>query len=379
MKICKITKTKEYLSLSSLNFKEYYQFPHSVKNEFRVIPWLQLLVYIPLAIEPISAKVLAAVLLSHGVIFAALFKAYWLNDEHVVWPFLLALVASFICSFYSLVSIGLFAITVRVAMAHHDFKRRVYFVIAIVSVFLLSAWLQNYSTLVLFVGLFFTLVNGISVCYQVESLYKQVAIKQSQEEVRLVATSTERERIAYDLHDVLGQSLTGITLKAELALKTIDKDSRITKQQLDEIIDISRSTLKEVRETVSGYRQSSIENELVSARIGFGTLGINFDCTVDDFQIEQGTEQALAWIIREATTNIMRHANASRCQLTLTKKGKQLRLTIKDNGITSPDTQLQQQIGTGLTSIKQRCHAINGKFSLITIPSYILTVTKEIT
>jgi two-component system sensor histidine kinase DesK len=331
-----------------------------------------------LTIEPISANALAVILLSHAIIFMALFKAYWLKDEHVVWPFFLALIASFICYFYSLVSIGLFAITVMVAMAHHDFKRRLSFVIAIVSVFLLSAWLQNYSTLVLLVGLFFTLVNGVSVCYQIESLYKQVAIKQSQEEVRLVATSTERERIAYDLHDVLGQSLTGITLKAELALKTMEKDSRISKQQLEEIIDISRSTLKEVRETVSGYRQSTIENELVSARIGFGTLGISFDCTVDDFQIEQGTEQALAWIIREATTNIMRHANASICQLKLTESAKELRLFIKDNGIAGVDTKIQQEIGTGLSSIKQRCHAINGKFSLITTPSYILTVTKEI-
>jgi len=368
--------------LSSLNLqnkKEYYQFPNSLKNEFKVIPWLQLLIYIPLLIEPISAQALVVIFLCHSVTFVVLFKAYWLNDKQVVYPFLLALVASFICSFYSLVSIGLFAITVMVAMAHHNFKRRLYFVAVIVSTFLLSAWQQNYTTLALLVGLFFTLVNGVSVCYQMESLYKQIAVKQNQDEVRLMATSTERERIAYDLHDVLGQSLTGITLKAELALKMIDKDSAITKQQLKEIIDISRSTLKEVRETVSGYRQSTIENELVSARIGFGTLGIHFDCTVDELQIEQGTEQALAWIIRESTTNIMRHAKASKCQLQLTKDDKELRLFIKDNGIVNSDKQLQQQIGTGLLSIKQRCQTINAKFSLITTPSYILTITKEIT
>jgi two-component system sensor histidine kinase DesK len=273
----------------------------------------------------------------------------------------------------------LYAITILVAMAHSMFRTRILLVLVVVAVYLLSAWLQEYDVVIFLVGLFFTLVNGVSVCYQIQALYKQLAIKQNQEEVRILATSTERERIAHDLHDLLGQSLTGISLKAELALKTFEHNPSVTQQQLTEIIDISRNTLKEVREAVSDYRQTTIANEITSARIAFGAMNIKFESDIEPISLEPSIEQALAWVIREATTNAMRHSKANLCQVTLKINNNVLSLIINDNGIGSGknDDELGDNFGTGIVSIRQRCNTINAQFHLSQTNGYLIKVTKE--
>lgn len=366
--------------MSVLGLTEYYQFPDSVKTEFKVIPWLQLLVYLPFFFEPFILENLAIVFACHLVIFALSFKVYWLEDSRVLWLFLLALLLSFFTSFYSLSSIVLYAITILIAMAHSRFRARLVMVFIVVGCYLLSAWIQAYSLVILLIGLFLTLVNGISVCYQIKALYQQLAVKQSQEEVRLTATSTERERIAHDLHDVLGQSLTGISLKAELAIRTFDQTPEVARQQLTEIIAISRNTLKEVRAAVADYRQTSIENEIISARVGFGAVGIKFECDLVAIAITPEIEQALAWIIREATTNVMRHSKASLCQISLKKSVNMLTLIITDNGSGEEDNNKQPEVtmGTGMMSIRQRCQAINASFSLSQAKGYTLTIAKEV-
>lgn len=361
--------------------KEYYQFPDSLKTEFKAIPWLQFLVYIPFFLQPFDIETLFIVLVCHAIIFSISFKVYWLEDNQVIFPFLLALTLSFFTSFYSVSSIALYAITILVAMAHSMFRIRLLLVLVVVCVYLLSAWLQKYDAFIFLIGLFFTLVNGISVCYQIQALYKQLAIKQDQEEVRTLATSTERERIAHDLHDVLGQSLTGISLKAELALRTLEKSPSVAKQQLSDIIDISRNTLTEVREAVSDYRKTTIENEVASARIAFGAINIKFKSDIEPISLETPIEQALAWVIREATTNVMRHSKANLCQVILKTNKKILTLVISDDGIggaNKPDD-LGNTFGTGIVSIRQRCNTIDAKFQLAQTNGYTITVIKELT
>ncbi len=313
------------------------------------------------------------------MIFSLSFKVFWLEDKQVIWPFLLVLSLTFFTSFYSVACIALYAITILVAMAHSMFRMRMLLVFVVVTVYLLSAWLQEYDLVIFLVGLFFTLVNGVSVCYQIQALYKQLAIKQNQEEVRRLATSTERERIAHDLHDVLGQSLTGISLKAELALRTFEQNPSVAQQQLSEIIDISRNTLKEVREAVSDYLQTTIVNEITSARIAFGAINIKFETDIEPLLLEPSVEQAMAWVIREATTNVMRHSKANHCQITLKNKNNVLTLIISDNGIGwgKKNDELGDNFGTGIVSIRQRCNTINAQFHLSQTNGYMIKVSKE--
>jgi len=369
--------------LSSFELKTFSQFPESVKAEFKTIPWLQVLVYLPLLFESVTLASLAVVIACHALLFPSLFRVYWVKESHVIWYFLFALAISFFSSFYSLASIAFYAITILVAMAHSSFNIRLGFVVLVVVTYLCSAWLQSYQITTFLVGLFFTLINGVSVCFQIKALYQQIAIKQTQEEVRLTATSSERERIAHDLHDVLGQSLTGISLKAELALKVFDKSPNTAQQQLSEILQISRSTLQEVRAAVSGYWQSNVNTEVISARVGFGSKGIKFSCDIAVIPLEPAIEQALAWVIREASTNIMRHSKASVCHLSLKREKNTLTLVITDNGSIIDSTNAnsnntESTIGTGLLSMRQRCHAIEASFSLSQQKGYTITVTKEL-
>jgi len=361
-------------------FKTCYQFPDSIKTEFKVIPWLQVLVYLPLLFEPFNINSLLVIITCHALLFMTLFRVYWAKDNQIIWYFLLALTLSFFTSFYSLASIAFYATTILVAMAHSIFKVRLTYVFITVAVYLCSAWLQSYPLATLLVGLFFTLVNGISVCYQIKALYQQIAIKRTQEEVHLTATSSERERIAHDLHDVLGQSLTGISLKAELAIKTLEKSPSITQQQLIEILEISRKTLKEVRAAVSGYRQSTIATEIVNARVGFATLGIRFSCDIASIDLVPSIEQALAWVIREASTNVMRHSKAKHCHISFKVEQNQLILIIYDNSQinNTTDKSTEHHIGTGIISMRQRCHAIQAKFSLSQDKGYLITVSKDL-
>jgi len=368
------------MALNRTSFKTYCQFPDSVKNEFKVIPWLQLLVYLPLLFEPFNANTLLVVLGCHALLFMILFKVYWVNDNQVIWYFLLAIILSFFTSYYSLASIAFYATTILIAMAHSSFKMRLFYVFITVAAYLCSAWVQSYQLITFLVGLFFTLVNGISVCFQIKALYQQIAIKKTQEEVHITATSNERERIAHDLHDLLGQSLTGISLKAELAIKTLEKSPLITQQQLTEIIEISRNTLKEVRSAVSGYRQSSIETEIINARVGFGALDMQFTCEITPLDLDSDIEQTLAWIIREGTTNVMRHSKASHCHISLKVQQKQLTLMIHDDGTVnnSIENPAEHYLGTGIISMRQRCNAIHANFSISQDKGYLITVSKEL-
>ena len=371
--------------MSGQLFKTFYQFPEKVKAEFKVIPWLQVLVYLPLLFESITLDSLAVVIACHCLLFPSLFRVYWVKDKQVVWYFLFALTLSFFSSFYSLASIAFYAITILVAMAHPSLKIRLSYVLLVVVTYLTSAWLQSYQITTFLVGLFFTLVNGISVSYQIKALYQQLAIKQTQEEVRLTAASNERERIAHDLHDVLGQSLAGISLKAELALKVFDKSPSTAQQQLSEILQISRNTLQEVRAAVSGYWQSTIRAEVISARVGFAIRGIKFSCDIADITLEPPTEQVFSWVIREASTNIMRHSKANCCQLNIRLANNKLTLIISDDGSTvdsdqanSSNTEAESIIGTGILSMRQRCHGIGATFFLCQQQGYKITVTKEL-
>lgn len=265
-------------------------------------------------------------------------------------------------------------------MAHSQPRIRLVFVFVIVFVYLLAAWIQKYSTTVFFIGLFFTLVNGLSIYYQIKSLYRQIATRHSNEEVKVLAASSERERIALDLHDALGHRLTGITLKAELALKLFDKNSVEAKKQLSEIIDLSRGTLKDVRETVAGYRQTNIYNELANARMGFGLRNIQFVQLINTDQLDgltENTHQEFSWIIREAATNIMRHSSATKCQISLQKNAKKTELIISDNG-QKTDKSSRIIEGNGIISIRQRCDKVNAKCKLSTHNGFIITVTQEI-
>ncbi|MEP7333782.1 MAG: sensor histidine kinase, partial [Terracoccus sp.] len=163
----------------------------------------------------------------------------------------------------------------------------------------------------------------------------RVAIEQGEryEQVRdRLAVVDERERVARDVHDVLGHSLTVVTLKAELAERLVDLDPQRAKAELAEIQQLTRQALAEIRETVGGLRVARLDQELASARAALAAAGIASNLPDkgehDIAVVDPRHRSVLAWVLREAITNVVRHSDADACTVVLQSHG----LRVVDDG-----------------------------------------------
>lgn len=176
---------------------------------------------------------------------------------------------------------------------------------------------------------------------------------------REMAVVSERERVARDVHDVLGHSLTAISVKAELASRLIEVDSDRAAQELSQVQSLAREALAEIRLTVSGLRATRVDDELEVARDALTAAGIEAVLPPDSDVVEVGNRIVLAWALREATTNVIRHSGARRCVVTLGPAT----LVVSDDGVGSPGTE-----GNGLRGLRERVAASCGTLTLGTGP-----------
>ena len=174
-----------------------------------------------------------------------------------------------------------------------------------------------------------------------------------------MATLAERERISRDLHDLLGHTLSVIALKSELASRLADTDPARAAQEIREVERISRETLSEVRGAVEGYRGSGLPGELRRAASVLQSSGVRLDAHIDTVQMSPRQESILALALREAVTNIVRHARAKTCLITLQAPGDSVVLTVKDDG----QGGLPQE-GYGLTGMRERVAAAAGTVTI---------------
>ncbi|HEN47145.1 MAG TPA: sensor histidine kinase, partial [Mizugakiibacter sp.] len=155
----------------------------------------------------------------------------------------------------------------------------------------------------------------------------------SHEEVRRLAATAERERIGRDLHDLLGHTLSLITLKLELSGKLLDRDPEAARQEIGEAEKVAREALREVRAAVTGMRAVSLAAELAAAKLLLESVGIQLRYVWPGWTLQESSEHALALILREAITNVMRHAQASRVEIDFSHDGGKLLMSITDNGL----------------------------------------------
>jgi two-component system sensor histidine kinase DesK len=177
---------------------------------------------------------------------------------------------------------------------------------------------------------------------------------------RELALVEERERVARDVHDVLGHSLTVVTVKAELAERLVDLDPARARAELAEIQALSRQALAEIRATVGGLRAARLDAELASARAALAGAGIEGHVPADHAVVDPRHRVVLAWVLREATTNVVRHSDADECWVELDTN----RLTVRDDGRGLED----RPEGNGLRGIRERVGAAGGRLSLATGP-----------
>ncbi|MFC5146202.1 sensor histidine kinase [Streptomyces aureoversilis] len=186
------------------------------------------------------------------------------------------------------------------------------------------------------------------------------ALREARATVAHLAANEERLRLARDLHDLLGHSLSLITLKSELAGRMLPDRPDQAAQQVADIERVSRQALVDVREAVSGFRRPTLEAELAGARTALAAAGIAADlarAATDHPDLPPDEEGALAWALREAVTNVVRHSAARRCEITLAEEGDELCLTVSDNGRGPRGG----PPGNGLTGLSERLHLADGR------------------
>jgi two-component system sensor histidine kinase DesK len=173
-----------------------------------------------------------------------------------------------------------------------------------------------------------------------------------------LAKADERERIARDLHDVLGHTLSVVVLKAELAGRLVDHDPARAKVEIGDVERIARQALAEVRQTISGYLSGGLQAEIERAERTLSTAGVSLQCRAMSVQIPPAHERVLALVIREAVTNVVRHSGAKACRLQLQETGEACRLEIEDDGKGGAHHE-----GHGMRGMRERIEALGGTLS----------------
>jgi two-component system sensor histidine kinase DesK len=179
-------------------------------------------------------------------------------------------------------------------------------------------------------------------------------------ELARLAVIEERERLSRDLHDLLGQTLSMITLKSELAGCLVKEEPERCAQELAEIERVSRKTLREVREAVAGYRQPELSSELEGARQLLEAAGIDAQIESIKETLPPAFDAVLAWTVREGVTNVIRHSCARHCRIHLTQKGGTVWAEVlNDGGERGPEGNTARR-GLGLAGLRERVCMLGG-------------------
>ena len=171
-----------------------------------------------------------------------------------------------------------------------------------------------------------------------------------------LAMTAEHERVARDVHDVLGHSLTVVTVKAELAERLVDADPDRARAELGEIQSLSRQALAEIRATVGGLRAATLDEQIVAARVALEGAGIRADLPDDPSVVDPRHRIVLGWALREAVTNVVRHSAATTCRVDVGPSW----LCVSDDGRGLRDN----PEGNGLRGLRERVGAAGGAVEL---------------
>jgi two-component system, NarL family, sensor histidine kinase DesK len=327
-------------------------------DELGYTPYLWLVYIAPFALERFWRGTSLAEGLATGIallLFLVLyFAAYWYQG-----PRLLAIVAGLALLGVAFVPVNgtaaVFFIYAAILAARVGRPRVAIVAIAVIlGVLGVEAWWLSLPPTawvpVIVVG---GLIGGANIHF-VEMASKNATLRMARQEVEQMAQIAERERIARDLHDLLGHTLSVIVLKSELASKLTVRDPEAAAREIREVEQISRGALQQVREAVTGYR-GNVASEVLRAGQALRSAGVTFEPSVERLALPTRQESVLAMAIREAVTNVVRHSGARGCRLQLHREGEAARLVIEDDGRGGLTPE-----GVGLSSMRERLVALGG-------------------
>jgi two-component system sensor histidine kinase DesK len=199
---------------------------------------------------------------------------------------------------------------------------------------------------------------GISNIHFAERKRTDERLHLAHEEIEHLAKVAERERIARDLHDVLGHTLSLIIVKSTLAAKLLDKSPQRARQEIADIEKVSREAMAEIRGTLRGYTTYKLVDEIQRAKATLASAGISVESEAVEVNLSPAQESIVALIMREAVTNVVRHSQARRCRLNLGTNNGNCVVQIDDDGRGGFQVE-----GNGVRGMRERIEALGGNLA----------------
>jgi two-component system sensor histidine kinase DesK len=183
----------------------------------------------------------------------------------------------------------------------------------------------------------------------------------AREQLTQLAVTEERLRFARDVHDLLGQSLSVLVLKSELVSKQLPEDADDSvRGEVRDIAQVARKSLNDLREAVTGYRRATLRGEISSARTSLRAAGIGFLVEDNVGSLPPEQDGVLAWCLREAVTNVVKHSGAMKCEVRLSGDNGTARLDVKDDGRGA----ISLNGGSGLAGMRERVDLVGGTLEI---------------
>jgi two-component system, NarL family, sensor histidine kinase DesK len=205
----------------------------------------------------------------------------------------------------------------------------------------------------------FTFIVGGTNLFMAQKIRANSKLQMAQEEIEQLAKLAERERIARDLHDVLGHTLSVIVLKSELAGRLVVGDPLRATVEIGDVERIARKALSEVREAITGYRAEGLVAEIKRAQSTLDAAGVTLVCEEKPPDLAPAEEIVMSLAVREAVTNVVRHAQASQCTMRFATKDGKAALVVEDDG-----RGCVCEEGNGLRGMRERIEALGGRFAV---------------
>lgn len=206
-----------------------------------------------------------------------------------------------------------------------------------------------------------TFFLGLALGFYRRVMMLVIELREARADLARLAVIEERLRFARDLHDLLGHSLTTIALKSQVARRLAPPGSPVAKE-VGDIEQVAQQALTEVREAVTGYRVRTFADELDAARARLTDAGITVDVSLDPATLPEQLDTLLGWVVREGTTNVLRHSRATACEFRLRRDGSTVSLDLRDNGTGGPDPATTRR-GNGLAGLAERVADAGGELA----------------
>jgi two-component system sensor histidine kinase DesK len=302
-----------------------------------------------------SPRLFAANLGAYALFLVLYFLGYWVRGAKLVAVLSAMTVLGFVTTPYNPFGASLFIYAAAmVAFIDPNRPRMLYLGIYLASVAAYGLLTDQRAWFYVPATVFAGLVGGVNIHYA-QVWVSNARLRMAHSEIEHLAKVAERERIARDLHDVLGHTLSVIALKSELAGKLMEREPERAAREIREVNDVAREALAQVRSAVTGYRAAGLSAEFEAMRKAFDTAGVALEVEAQPLTLPPAHENTLALVLREASTNVLRHAQAKTCHVRLIDRNGVALLEIIDDGRGG-----EAREGNGLLGMRERIAALGG-------------------